>query len=198
MMKPLSLPRPHLIIMVGIPGAGKSFFADHFATTFQTPIINRSQLVRTLFGASSVDTTTNAVVNKVVASMLTELFKTNQTVIYEGQAASKTARNELIKIALKAGYAPLFIWVQTESYEAKRRATKLSKDATALTAEQFDQAIDQFDVPSPAEHAIVISGKHTYASQLKIVLKHLTSTRALIKPTSTPRQTPPTRNITVR
>lgn len=108
---------------------------------------------------------------KVVSLMLNELFKTRRTLIYEGKTATKAARNAIVKEAITAGYEPLIVWVQTESVEAKRRATRKQKDGIYLTDEQFDTAIRHFNPPSVQEKAIVISGKHTYASQLKIVLK---------------------------
>ena len=39
-MKSLHLSRPHAIMMVGIPGSGKSFFASQYADTFGTPYID--------------------------------------------------------------------------------------------------------------------------------------------------------------
>ncbi len=176
-MKALSLSRPHLIVMVGIPGAGKSFFAEHFAETFKAPIINRDVLEKELGKeGKAVDT--------FIELMLRELFKTNQTIIYEGLSATRAQRLTLTQTASKAGYIPLFIWVQTESVEAARRATRRNPYGHTMSAHEFDQAIDSFNVPLASEHAVVISGKHTYVSQLKIVLKHLAS--AQVQKTTAP------------
>ncbi|MEO6109973.1 MAG: AAA family ATPase [Candidatus Saccharimonadales bacterium] len=165
-MKPLTPNTPRAIIMVGIPGSGKSTFAEHFANTFQAPIINERAI------ALATDLSVDAA-SKVAALMLGELLKTRRTIIYEGLTSTKVARTNLIKQTTAAGYVPLIVWVQTESLEAKRRATRKQKDAIALTEEEFDAAIRRFTPPSVQEKAIVISGKHTYASQLKIVLKRL-------------------------
>ena len=39
-MKPPIPAIPHVILMIGIPGAGKSTFAERFSETFQAPIVS--------------------------------------------------------------------------------------------------------------------------------------------------------------
>ncbi|TAL14476.1 ATP-binding protein [Patescibacteria group bacterium] len=174
-MKPLSLTNPHLIIMVGIPGSGKSFFAEHFANTFNAPFISHDKIAKDIAGDSQVDSTT---VVRISNFLLAELLKSGQTIIYEGLTDTRTARQVLAKIARDMGYEPLLVWVQTESLAAKQRATKPQRDKSNLTDEQFDTMLHRFTPPSIIEKPIVISGKHTYPSQLKIVLKHLAVNRS--------------------
>lgn len=168
----MSLATPHLIIMVGIPGSGKTFFAEHFATTFNAPYISTQSI------AQQVSLSENDSVS-MANYMLRELLKTNQTIVYDGDTSSRTRRTDLSKIAQENGYKPLFVWVQTESASAKQRATKKSAD-NRLTAEEFDGYLRKFTPPNASEKAIVISGKHTYPSQLKIILSRIASERPSI------------------
>lgn len=177
-MKPLSLSRPHLIVMVGIPGSGKSFFGDHFAETFGTPVINGNKLQADLFGEATTNPRHIAVTQAAGLAMLKELFKTKHTLVYEGDTSTKVLRKELAKMAHDAGYATLFVWLQTESYEASRRSM-LKSASPRLTKEEFEDRLHDFVVPDASERPVVISGKHTYASQLKVVLKHLTGERGI-------------------
>lgn len=165
-MKPLTPATPRAIIMVGIPGAGKTTFAERFSKTFQAPYINQSALQHSL--GLSPD-----IAARAASHMLGEIVKTNRTFIYEGPTGAKVSRTAIIKRIVAAGYQPLLVWVQTESIEAKRRATKKQPDNSELSGESFESAIKHFTPPSVQEKALVISGKHTYASQLKIVLKRL-------------------------
>ncbi len=162
-MKPLTSTTPHVIIMVGIPGAGKTTFADLFAHTFQAPIISSSAFPH-------IEETTASQLSNL---MLRELLKTQRTIVFDGPTYSKVSRTELAKQVSAAGYQPLLVWVQTESLEAKRRALKKKTDNSQLTSDEFDAAIRRFTPPTTLEKPVVISGKHTYASQLKIVLKRL-------------------------
>lgn len=199
-MKSLSPTKPHVIIPIGIPGSGKTFFAQQFAETFNAPYIHIEKIVR-LSGASLT------AAHKLAGYQLRELLKTKQSIIIEGLADTHAERTALAKQLEAAGYSLLLVWVQTDPVTAEQRATKRSKDKTnrILTLDQFDRLSRRFAMPSGAEPTLVISGKHTYASQARSVLKRLSAPRET--PTPTPAATrhtpelnavPVRRNITIR
>ena len=179
-MKPLTPTAPHVIIMVGIPGAGKTTFAEHFAKTFHAPYINP----RDIISQTGIDGDAAVKVTKV---LLDELLKTNRTLMYEGATDTKLQRQAVIQEVTKAGYKTLLVWVQTESAEAKRRATKPQKNVVTLSEAGFDESIRRFQPPLAVESPVVISGKHTYATQLKVVLKNLAIARPDTPPIIPPR-----------
>ena len=76
-MKPLTPASPHAIIMVGIPGSGKSTFAEHFADTFQAPIVSQTKL-KNDFSLAIGDA------ELLQASILGEFLKTHRTVLIDG------------------------------------------------------------------------------------------------------------------
>ena len=163
-----------MIVMVGIPGAGKTTFAARFADTFDAPYINQSSIT----SSYGLDDKQSA---GVVDLLLSELLKTRRTILVEADLDTEKSRAVLIKKIIKAGYKPLVVWVQTESVEAKRRATRTTT-GSKISTQAFDAALSAFEPPVTREAAIVISGKHTYASQLKVVLKQLASERPEAKP----------------
>ncbi|HEY8886138.1 MAG TPA: AAA family ATPase [Candidatus Microsaccharimonas sp.] len=169
-MKPLTPNTPHVIIMVGIPGSGKTTFAEHFAKTFQAPYINPNDISE-LTGIDAEAT------EKVTKLLFDELLKTNRTLIYEGSTYMRTQRMALENMVIKAGYKALLVWVQTDPAESKHRATKKQKGIPSLSSSEFDAAFRQFQNPSETEKPVVISGKHTYATQLKGVLSRLATVR---------------------
>lgn len=165
-MKPLTPASPHAIIMIGIPGSGKSTFADRFADTFQAPIVSQTKLQReynlSLKGADTLR-----------ASILAEYMKTHRTVLIDGGFDGKERREELVRNLVKAGYRPLIVWVQTDTAEAHRRSTRPYPRGSGLDDATFDTLLNEFEAPGEKEKMVVISGKHTYTSQLKIILKQL-------------------------
>jgi predicted kinase len=197
-MKSLSLSKPHLIIVVGIPGSGKSFFADKFAETFHAPIVSRGRIEGRLehdFDA----------VEAIAHDQLNELVKTQQSIIVDGLADNRTARAELAKSARAAGYSCLIVWVQTDTATAKSRSSRKNTDTgnRHLTGADYDRAASQFIPPIAIERPVVISGKHTYATQAKVILKKLSEPRsAAISKHPAPPVRPDTqtsrRNITIR
>jgi len=198
-MKSLNLTKPHLIVMVGIPGAGKSFFAEQFAETFKAPIINSENLRRSLFDIPSHKKDEDVVVEKISDLMLQQIFQTDRTIVYVGQTSSRNERAAITKKARTAGYEPLFIWVQTEPITAKKRSLKPTIKSNAISPELFDEKLRRFSPPHQNEKVVVISGKHTFATQLKVVLKRLVEPREkiAIRPPQVQRPTR-ARNILIR
>lgn len=161
-MKSLHLTRPHAIMMVGIPGSGKTFFAKQFANMFKAPYIDSLQVEQFAKDDESA--------GKLIEMVVTEIVKTNQSFIFEGDMDSRARRAEFARWVRTHGYEPMMIWVQTDQATAKTRSLK----ANSLDAESFSDILKQFNPPHPTEAPIVISGKHTYATQARIVLKQLT------------------------
>jgi tRNA uridine 5-carbamoylmethylation protein Kti12 len=188
-MKPITPASPHAIIMVGIPGSGKSTFAEHFAETFKAPIINESKI------AYEANLNTDQI-DVVSSQLLNEILKVERTFLIEAINFNKAKRANLVAKVTKAGFRPLIVWVQTEPYEAKRRALKPYPNGSGLKDSEFDSLYNSFQAPSPQEKAVVISGKHTYATQLKVVLKQLAGTRP--ETVVMPPRPRPSGNITVR
>ena len=195
-MKSLSLTKPHLIVMVGVPGSGKSFFAEKFAETFHAPYVSLEKIA--VYIPEDPEAS-----DAVISYQLDELLKTGQPVLLEASTDTRVARLELAKKARANGYDTLLVWVQTDPATARSRATRPLKNSTnrIFTPEDYDRAVKRFTPPSGAEKAVVISGKHTYATQAKVVLKRLTAPRAEISAHVTPPiRTPQSgrRNITIR
>lgn len=176
-MKSLSLSKPHLILMVGIAGAGKSFFAEQFSETFQAPLVSTSSIAK-VFGKTALPP---KIINTLIDQQMNELFKTRQSFIVDGHSDTKAERLALMTAARQHGYEVLVIWVQTEPTTAKQRSLKAAKTEAhrrVTTPEQHDSAVRRFSAPHSTEKPIVISGKHTYATQAKMVLRKLAEPRA--------------------
>lgn len=171
-----SLQNHKVIIVIGIPGAGKTTFASKLAETFSMPIISHDLMFKNT-DLSSEDA------RSISEAMLTEILKTGASVVFDSPQTTRTQREALVKTIAKSGYSPLLVWVQTETSEAKRRAFR-----NDLAADQFDSLSGKFATPKAKDKTAVISGKHTYSSQVKIVLKHLARKPAATKDISAVRQ----------
>lgn len=189
-MKSLSLSQPHLIILTGIKGSGKTFFAEKFAETFHAPYISREWIDEIV--------SDKTIASKIITKQLDELLKTKQSIVIDGLASTRTDRVELGHKAREAGYDTMLIWVQTDPVTAKNRAIKDSKGQ--LSSDEYDRITKRFTPPNIIEKPTVISGKHTYASQAKVVLKKLTSPRTApsLERATTTRPEGGRRNITIR
>lgn len=181
-MKSLSLTTPRVIFLLGIPGAGKTFFAKKFSETFSAPFVEAEAIRYTISEEPSFTPHEQHAVDIIAENQLKELLKTKKTILYEGGLESRAARTRLAKLVRESGYEPMFVWVQTEPATAKQRATRgvRSQNSTqtyTISETRYEQLVNRFTAPNESEKAVVISGKHTYASQAKIILKRLAAAR---------------------
>jgi predicted kinase len=186
-MKSLQLNKPHLLVMVGMPGSGKSTFANQFASTFNAPLVDYAGLLHVVGGDLELT-------YRVADHVIEQLLRTKQSIIIDGPGDKLADRKEIIKLARQHGYTPLFIWVQTEPTTAEYRAVH-QKGATLNKAE-YTARVEGFEYLTNVEPVLVISGKHTYASQARIVLKKLVTERPSVSDSKV--ETPPPRNLPTR
>lgn len=180
-MTSLHLSRPHAIMMVGLPGSGKSFFASQFATTFNAPYIDALTLTSYAKDVPAA--------MKIITNFASQIARTNQTFIYEGDTDSRALRTEFAQFARNHGYQPLIVWVQVDEKTAKDRTIKAGK----MDEDTFYTVCKGFSAPHPSEKPIVVSGKHTYTSQARVVLAHLS--KSLAQPAGSSLSTAPKRTI---
>lgn len=178
-MQNLATAKPLLVVTIGHPGAGKSFFARQFAETFNAPLISFDEIRSELFNETTYTADEDVIVARVAGLQLRELFKTKKTVIIDGGHNPKISRTELRKVARQQGYDVLNVWVQTDkqtSYDrATRRSPKNERDSLnrSLSNQEFVALSGKFTPPNEQEPFVVISGRHTYATQARIVLKKM-------------------------
>lgn len=181
-MKSLSLTVPHVIAMIGLPGTGKTYFAEAFSESLKVPLVDEEYFRRL---AHTPDAGT-----EMAADVLHQIMKTRQVILFEGHLDTQEERESLTNFCKKEGYEVLFVWVQTEPETAKKRALKM------ISSGEYKARMQAFMPPTKKERHAVISGKHTQATQARTVLKRLVEASARpAAPVAPPaRPTTPTRN----
>jgi len=180
--------------MIGRPGAGKSFFARQFAETFNAPLVSYDRLRYELFSKPSFSAEEQAIIERLAQLQTNELLKTRSTFIIDGGHDTKASRVKLSTLARQKDYDTLLIWVQTDEPTSKQRSLKrkVAKGEdnlnAPLTEEQYTTMSRRLTDPTSEPH-VVISGKHTYTTQARTVLRRLAEARTSETPAveATPR-----------
>lgn len=177
-MNTLTFARPLVLVLVGLPGAGKSFFARQFAEMFSAPLVSYDRLRYELFSEPTFSESENDIIQRLASYQIGELLKTRKSFLVDGGSSDRNARVELLNAVKKQGYDMLLVWVQTDSTTARLRSVKRNPNkiddqfSAPLSESQFATFVKQH-MPPQKENHVVISGRHAFSTQAKMVLRRL-------------------------
>lgn len=180
-MKHLQLTPPLLLITMGYPGSGKTFFARQFADLHGLPRISEDNLRYELFERPVFNEDETDILQRIMHYSLEQLMQTERTIICEGSFLKTEQRKQLYEIAAKNGYRTLIIWLQTDLETSASRAKNRdrrnldSKYSFSVDTETFKEIRSQLERPSEKEQVVVISGKHAFKGQCLTVLRKIAS-----------------------
>lgn len=178
-MRQLQLTPPLIVLVMGYPGSGKTFFARQFAEQFSLVRISDDVIRFELFEQPQFSKEEAEIIGRMRNYALSEVLKTKQTVVVEGTFLTSAERKSVYEIAKSAGYRTLVVWLQTDLQTSAVRATRRdrrnpdSKYAFALNKQQFESIRVTLQRPSEREDSVVISGKHAFKSQSLTVIKKI-------------------------
>lgn len=159
--KSQTLSQPRAILVFGAPASGKTTFCEKFSQQFRAPYYNLTEIEEDL----GID-------RKKVLFILDLIAKTGQNVIIEGELNTEADREEIKYLLKEEGYNPSLIWIQTDVNTIKTRLKNRLK-SVAKAKEEYDRKISELEAPSESENPIVLSGKHTFGTQLSHTLSQL-------------------------
>lgn len=178
-MKTLSLSKPLILILIGLPGSGKSFFAEKFSEMFASPLVSHDRIRFELFTNPTFTQNEFEIVSRLADYQMAELVKTKRSFIVDGGGNTFAERQKLQRLAKANGYGTLLIWTQTDDLTCRKRALNRNPkgadvQSPSLTEPQWVDQAKRFNQPM-REPYMVISGKHAFSTQAKMVLRKLTA-----------------------
>ncbi len=177
-MSKVVLAKPILIMLYGYSGAGKSFFARQLVEQVQAAHVYGDRIRGELFDTPRYDKEENDVVEQLMDYMTGEFLSAGLSVVYDVNAMRVSQRRNLRELARKTKALPVLIWLQIDQESAfarlgqrdRRRAD--DKFAGPSDRATFDRIAGGMQNPQNEEY-IVISGKHTFDSQLSAFIKRM-------------------------
>ncbi len=159
--KSQQLSQPRAILVFGAPASGKTTFCEKFSQQFRAPYYNLNDIAEAQ-GFS----------RDKVLYILDLIARSGQNLIVEGMLNTEEEREEIRKLLIEQNYNPSLIWIQTDVNTIKTRLKNRLK-SVSKAREEYDKKIAELEAPAESEKPIVLSGKHTFSTQLKHVLSQL-------------------------
>lgn len=167
-----------LILLYGFPGAGKTYFARQLCENIQAAHIHGDRIRSELFEQPRYDREENEVINHLMEYMAGEFLNADMSVVYDTNAMRMSQRRQLRDLARKAGAQTVLVWFQVDLESAFVRASKRDrrraddKHSPALDRQTFERIASGMQNPNNEDY-VVISGKHTFDTQLSAMLRRL-------------------------
>ena len=152
---------PRALLVFGAPCSGKTSFSTNFAKRFDLAFYDLDELRES-----------NRLSRKNILLIVELLSRTGKTLIIEGGLGTEKERTEIRNILRNAGYIPTLIWIQTDINTIRSRL-KLRYRSVTKARDIYDTSVQKLEAPSDFERPIILSGKHTFVTQCRHVLKGL-------------------------
>lgn len=188
--------KPLLILLYGFPGSGKTYFARQLTDHLQAAHVQDGRIRTELFEEPRYDKEENSVISHLMDYMTGEFLNAGMSVIYDTNAMRLTQRRELRDLARKTRTQPLLIWFQidaeTSFLRANKRDRRKADDKYSMPVDRptFDRVSSGMQNPHNEDY-IVISGKHTFATQLSAFMKRLRELGLITTTDATPKLVKP-------
>jgi predicted kinase len=170
---------PLLIVFLGFPGSGKTYFATRLAEKLQAVTLNTDALRVSMFGSlDTIDhirqTDRARLYDDVFGAMdyaARQVLKAGHSVVYDAQQTKRRDRKNIEKIAGSVGALPILVWIKTSPEVALRRGQEreAGADSNRYSEDKMKMLIDRFsevtDLPDSSENVVEVSGELPFAKQ---------------------------------
>jgi len=177
--------KPLIIVFLGYPGSGKTYFSRQLAEKLQAVTLNSDALRVSMFGSlerieeirQHDRTRLYADVFGAMDYAARQALRAGHTVIYDAQQTKRENRLGIEKIAQETGSVPILVWIKTSRETAMKRGQEREArdDSNQYDAEKMARLIDRFesvtDVPDSNENVIEITGEQPFEEQFKVFLE---------------------------
>jgi len=177
-MSRVVLTKPVLICLYGFPGSGKSYVARNLAESIHMVHVSADRIRNELFEHPRYDAQENAIVSHLMNYMCEEFLRAGVSVVYDTNALRVIQRRKIRELARKHEAEYMLIWLQVDLESAyartqeRDRRTSDDKFAEPQTRLTYDKQVAGMQNPQ-AEDYLVISGKHTFATQKSAIINRL-------------------------
>lgn len=173
---------PLLFYMVGLPGSGKTTFAETFCRRNKIEHLHADRLGFELYRLPTFSPEERQLIMREMNRRAYDKLQGGKSVIYDAGINSANQREMLRRLAKKAGTDAVGIWVRTPQNISLERMAKprLILDIKIVfdpnnpkSRAAYNKSIKSFEPPKGEPNIVQISGQADYDSQRDAVLNFI-------------------------
>ena len=157
---PLPAPtaRPVLVVISGLPGAGKSHFSRLLVHRLPLALIQSDVMRKALFPSPSYSAPESAHLFGTCHALIERLLKRGVSVLFDATNLVESKREILYHIAYQLGVALVLVYVKAPPEVVKQRLQKRSEEADARDSSDADWSVYQKMRPQvePIKHSHLV------------------------------------------
>ena len=140
---PEPVARPVLVVVVGLPGSGKSHFSRRLSEKFPLLVLEIDALRSALFGQPTHSQEESARLFRVVHRLIARLLKGNIPVLVDATNLVESHREVLYSIAEHQGAKLVLVWVEAPEEVVKQRLARREVDRDPQDRSKADWRVYQ-------------------------------------------------------
>ncbi len=178
--------RAQLFYTVGLPGAGKSTFANNLSHWLGAEHLRGDKIGLELFCFPTYSPQERQMVYAEMGRRASEHLRAGKHAVYDAAVNTRSQRDQLVALARQSGGEAVGVLVQVPMALAKKRAGTLRDSrlvgtvARVIPPHIFDQYATNFEAPSNDEKIVVISGEAYFALQYRRLQRQLKTVDAIL------------------
>ena len=196
-MGKITTKKPLFVLMYGMSGSGKTFFARQLCEQLQSVHLEADRIRTELFEKPSFSKEENHIVASLMAYMAGEFLRCGVSVVFDMQLPRVVQRKALRALAERNKAETITVWFQIDPDTAFNRAVRRDRRtaddrfAQEMTPELFRTQLAALQNPGEKEAAVVVSGKHVFTMQKNTFFRELRQRRLVDSPEATSQVTKP-------
>lgn len=175
--------KPILVLLYGMSGSGKTFFARQLTEQLQAAHLQADRIRSELFETPTFKKEENHIVASLMAYMTGEFLHSGVSVVFDMNVPRIAQRRALRNLATKHKAETVLVWFQVDPDTAFGRSARRDRRTTDdhyaqdMTPEIFRAQLAALQNPDITEKFVVVSGKHVFAMQKNAFFRELRQRR---------------------
>ncbi len=160
-----------IIIVFGLPGSGKSYFASKLAERINARYVNSDVIRRELFDVRKYSREEKMTVYNVMFREMKKAILQNKSIVLDATFYKRHIRNKFIEVVNEIGKRIIFIEIRAELKIIIERLSRKRKNSEADYS-VYLQIKEVFE-PMEEEHLILRSTQENIDKMLNMAINHM-------------------------